>query len=631
MLTGLEPDEDVGIREWANKYRWLPKAASSEYGKYRSSRTPYLHKIMDDLSPQSPVHDVVVVKATQLGMTDGLGNNLLMYTAHKRPRPCLMILPTVELARRHSRSKIDTSLAVMRCMDGLIRDSSGHKKRDESVLLKEFPGGYWMLLGSNSASAARSVSICILVLDDVDGFVLEMGDEGDPIDIIKKRTDSFAATAKRLLMSTPASLETSRIWIEFGFTDQQYYHVPCPHCDHGQRLLLGGKDTDYGLKWTNNDPDTAYYLCEQCHEPISEVHKTAMLEQGDWIASNPGVVLRPGYHISSLYSPYGWVSWAQIAKEFLDCYKEPRKLKVFKNTREGLPWEEKGQQPEWTLLQNRAEPYKFWTAPEGVGFITAGVDVQQNRLSVVIVGWGRDEESWVLWWGELFGDTAESTADVWTQLDSLMNRPFTHAYGFDLRPICIAVDSGDNTHTVYNFTRKRPKFIAIKGQSTKHKPVLGRPTKQDVNYQGNTIKNGVDLWPVGSDAAKILLYERLVYTTPGPEYVHFTLDLPKDYYRQLTAEKRLTRYDKLGFAHKEWHLPKHARNEGLDCTAYALAAAIKAGLLHVNWDQLYTSQSAKKTTSVVESKTQPTVRPLPQPTPPTIQRRRRYTSASMRR
>ncbi len=626
IIAGLEPDEDLNMPDWADKYRKLPRESTHEYGDYRVKRTPYMHEPLMCLSPRSPVKNIVVVKPTQIGATDGLGNNFLLYTAHKKPRPCLTILPTVELARRHVKSKMDKSLAAMECMHGIIRDAHGGKKRDESILLKEFPGGFWMFLGANSASAARSVSICNLILDDVDGFVMELGDEGDPIDIIKKRTDAFSAIAKILLMSTPTTLETSRIWAEFLLTDQCYYYVPCPFCDHGQTLQLGGPDTDYGLKWKDNDPDTAQYLCEQCHTLIPEIHKTRMLEQGKWIPTNPKVKLSRGFQLSSFYSPYGWVSWSVMAKEFLDSYKEPRKLKVYYNTRLGLPFEERGQQPEWTLLKNRSEPYKYWYAPEHAGFVTAGVDVQRNRLAVVIKGWGRNEESWLIWWGEVFGDTTDTeSTDVWDQLDGLISRPITHALGFELPVLCTAIDSSDNTHVVYNFVRKRSKYIAIKGQSQTGKPILGRPTKQDVNYKGCVIKDGVELWPVGTDTAKRTIYDRLEAETPAHGRIHFTLDAPDDYYRQLTAEKHVTRYDKFGFGHKEWFLPKHKRNEALDCEVYALAAAIKVGLLHMNWDNVYTHHKNLKERKIQESTT-PIV-----PTAKPHNTRQRYPSKYMRR
>ena len=604
MTNALEPDEDLLISEWADTYRKLPRESSMEYGQFRTSRTPYLKEIMDCLSPQSPVKEVVFIKCTQIGATDGIGNNFLLYTAHKKPRPCLMILPTVELAGRHSKSKVDKTLSVMPCMSGLIRDSKGGKKRDESVLMKEFPGGFWMFLGSNSASAARSVSICNLILDDVDGFKMEISDEGDPIDIIKKRTDSFSAIAKILSMSTPTS-ETSRIWAMYLTTDQCYYHVPCPHCGHMQRLLWGGPGMDFGMKWTNNDPETARYLCAHCHEYIPETHKTYMLTNGLWVPTNPKITQTRGFQLSSLYSPYGWVSWPQMVKEFIDGYKEPRKLKVFKNTRLGEIFEEKGEQPEWILLKNRSEPYPLWTAPEGVGLISAGVDVQPNRLAVTIKGWGRGEESWLIWWGEIFGDTKDETSDIWSQLKSVLTKPIRHAYGFDMRVLCCAVDSSDNTHIVYNFIRKNTgRYIAIKGSSTANKPILGRPSKQDVNYKGAVIKNGVDLWMIGTDTAKESIYTNLTQEHVGPGYMHFPIGMTDDYYRQLTSEKHVTKYDKSGFACKEWVLPHGRRNEALDCEVYATAAAIKLGLLHINWDKLMHNQKNKRTTSILDKHTQ---------------------------
>jgi len=564
------------------------------------SRTPYVKEIVDCLSPQSPVKTVTWCKATQIGATDGVGNNWLLYIAHHHPGPALMMLPTVELAKRHSKTKIAPSLRAMNCMTGLVKDVK-EKGGGNTLLLKEFPGGSWSFVGSNSPASLRSVSIRDLILDDMDGYESDIGGEGDPVDLAKKRTDSFSAVAKVLQISTPTLRETSRITKEYKRSDQSEYHVPCPYCGEYQTLEWGGVGAKFGLKWSRdpdtgqNHPETTKYLCRHCHELIPEHYKTNMLADGKWIPKHPERTLHRGFILSSLYSPLGWVSWEKIVREFLEAKTNASELQVWTNTRLALPWEAAGERPDWVTLKNRAEPYRILTVPTGGLFLTAGVDVQADRFAITLKAWGRGEESWLLYWGELFGDTERE--EVWSELDEFINRSFPHSSGIPLRIACVAVDSGFRTHEVYNWARTRsPQVIATKGASKSNCPVIGRPTLQDVNHMGHTIKNGVQLWPTGTDTAKELVYARLKITTPGPRMLHFPIGLDDDYYRQLTAEKFITRYTKDGFPEKRWILPSGSRNEALDVEVLALAAAVRAGLNRMDWTVLETAVNYKGNT-----------------------------------
>lgn len=588
---GIRPDPNLTISEWADKYRVLPRESSNEYGKYRVSRTPYIKEIADCLSPQSPVKTVTVCKPTQIGATDGIGNNWLLYIAHYHPGPAMMMLPTVELAKRHSKTKIAPSLRVMDCMTGRVRDVKD-RGGGNTILVKEFPGGSWSFVGSNSSGALRSVSVRDLILDDMDGYEVTVGDEGNPADLAKKRQDAFSAIAKVLQISTPTLKETSNIIREYEHSDQSEFQVPCPYCGERQTLEWGGLRAKFGIKWVTDPdtgehhPETAKYMCKYCHELIPEHYKTQMLANGKWVPKYPERSHKHrGFKISSLYSPLGWVSWEMIVSEFLEAKDTPTKLQVWTNTRLALPWEAKGTRPEWALLSNRAEPYRVLSVPASGLFLTAGVDVQADRFAIKIKAWGRGEESWLIYWGELFGDT-ESTR-VWDELDEFLAREFPHISGISLRIVCAAIDSGYRTHDVYNFARTRsPQIIATKGSSKANHPIIGRPTQQDVNYMGNTIKNGVQLWPVGTNTAKELIYTRLKITTPGPRMMHFPIGLDDDYYQQLTAEKFDTRYTKDGFPEKRWVLPSGSRNEALDVEVLALAAAVRSGLNRMDWTSL---------------------------------------------
>ncbi|MFW9899925.1 MAG: phage terminase large subunit family protein [Candidatus Thorarchaeota archaeon] len=582
IKLGLTPDPDISLPDWSDTYRYLPKEAAHEYGKYSTSRTPYLREIMECLSVGSPIQRVIFMKPTQIGATE-VGNNWFLYIAHRYPRPCMMTLPTVDMAEKHSKKKFGPSIKQVPELLNIFGDPS-KKSSGNTLLLKEFPGGSTAFTGANSGASARSVSVCYMMLDDIDEFPQDMDGQGDPLILFPKRTDAFGNDKKLYYVSTPTERDISRIEKLFKESDQRYYHVPCPHCGFMQRLIWGGPEIKHGIKFERDEvgqliPESVCYICKECHEPIYETSKTEMLSKGKWISTHPErSEISRGYQLSSLYSPVGWVSWPQMVQEFLEAKKYPESIKAWINTRLGEPSGTEADRPNWEIIRNRAEQYQPLTIPKGGLVLTAGVDVQDDRLAVIIKAWGNDLESWLIFWGEIFGDPKDKS--TWDELTGLMNR--TLIRNNDQHPLliqCSGIDTGYHTHDVYNYVRSKSilRPMALKGMAQPRKPVLGRPTKQDVNYKGTVIKHGVELWPIGTDTAKSLIYSRLTIKQPGPGMMHFPQGLDDDYYLQLTSEKRVIKY-KDGFPSYNWVLPSGSRNEALDCEVYALAAALRIGL-----------------------------------------------------
>ena len=586
--SGLKPDPYVDYVEWANSNFRLTKESSVEPGKYRTSRTPWVEEILRELSPQSPTQEVVVIKPTQMAFTT-IANVMLCCIAHRYPGPAMFVQPTDDMVKRHSKKKLAPTVRAIPCLDGVIQPT---RSRDagNTLLLKEFPGGSWTLTGSNSPVSARSDSIRYLILDDYDGFVQDAGGEGEPGDLFKNRTDAFGNKKKIYINSTPTLKETSHIEKEWEESSQGSFNVPCPICGEMQYLEFGGPDAEFGIKFTRDDDGQIvdiWYVCQHCRGRVDEWQKTEMLLNGLYIHKYPNRKKR-GFKINSQYSPVGWLSWLQIAEEFLKAAKalkrgDSKKMKKWVNTRQAESWEEDGEQPEWGRLSARAEPYKVLSVPYSAGLVTAGVDTQDNRLEVVITAWGRGEESWVIYQSALHGDP--DRPEVWSQLDELLFRSYQHESGAELHIESMGIDTGGHkTQAVYNYCRSRaPVVFALKGSSSAGKPVLGPPTKQDIAYNGKKLKRGVALYPIGTDIAKGTIYNRLKIETIGPGYTHFQLGLNDEFYRQLTAEKLVTSYNKQGFATKKW-VKTRERNDALDCAVYAYAAAIKAGLSRRDWD-----------------------------------------------
>jgi phage terminase large subunit GpA-like protein len=564
--AGLTPDADLTVSEWADQHRMLSQKAASEPGPWRTDRTPYLREIMDELSPSSPVETVVFMAGAQVGKTES-GNNWLGFVIHHAPGPMMMVQPTVDTAKRLSKQRLapmieETPVLRDRIADNRARDGGN------TMLVKEFQGGVLVVTGANSAVGLRSMPVRYLFLDEVDAFPHDVDGEGDPIQLAIRRTTTFSRR-KVYLSSTPTIKDTSRIEREYLNSDQRRFYVPCPHCDHFQHLRWAQ------MKWTDADPTTAAYACEDCGTLIEERYKSDMLRRGEWRATAEGTGKVAGFHLSSLYSPLGWKSWASIVDDFLQAKNDPPALKTWVNTVLGETWEEEySTKVGASAIAERAEVYDLLTVPEGGLLLTAGVDVQDNRLAIKVKAWGPDEESWLINWTEIYGDP--SRPELWKQLDSvLFETDYTHENGTPMPVRAVAIDSGGHfTHEVYAYvrTRRDRHVIAVKGMSQPGKAIITKPSRQDINFKNQTIKKGVELWGVGTDTAKAVIYGRLKNTEPaGAGVLHFPMGLPNEYYEQLTAEKQITRYSN-GFPRRIWIKKEGARNEALDCEVYSLAA-----------------------------------------------------------
>ena len=577
---GLMPDPLLSVSEWADRHRMLSSKASAEPGRWRTSRTPYLKAIMDCLSPTSPVERVVFMKAAQLGATE-MGSNWIGYVIHHAPGPMMAVWPTVEMAKRNSKQRIDPLIEESPALAELIAPA---RSRDSgnTILAKEFRGGVLVMTGANSAVGLRSMPVRYLFLDEVDGYPLDVEGEGDAISLAEARTRTFARR-KIFIVSTPTISGASAIEREFEASDQRRYFVPCPHCSHRQWLRFEQ------LRWDKGQPDSAAYLCESCDTAIPEHHKSWMLEHGEWRAMMDGSGKTAGFHLSSLYSPVGWRSWRDIAAAWEAAVSKESgsaaAIKTFKNTELGETWVEEGEAPDWQRLVERREDYRIGSVPQGGLLLVGAADVQKDRIEASVWAFGRGKESWLVEHRVLMGDTARDA--VWKQLADLIAAHWTHTSGAAMPLARFALDTGFATQEAYAFVRacRDPRVMAVKGVA-RGAALIGTPTAVDVSQRGKKLRRGIKVYSVAVGIAKLEFYNNLRksadvaadgLTTVFPAgFVH----LPKidaEFIQQLCAEQLITRRDRNGFPVREWQKMRE-RNEALDCYVYARAAASAAGL-----------------------------------------------------
>jgi phage terminase large subunit GpA-like protein len=507
---------------------------------------------MDAVSDPA-VREVWVQKSAQVGWTEIL-NNVIGFHVDQDPAPILLVQPTLELAEAWSKDRLAPMLRDTPALRGKIADARA-RDSGNTLLHKTFAGGRLTVAGANSPAGLASRPIRVVLFDEVDRFPTSAGTEGDPISLGIKRTRTFW-NRKVLAGSTPTIKGSSRIEVGFEQSDQRYYFVPCPECGEFQRLIWAQ------VRWPEGRPHEAVYVCQHCAAEIHEGQKSEMLARGEWRSSRP-FTGAAGFHISELYSP--WSTWADMADGFLKAKRLPETLQTWINTALAETWEDAGEKIEASGLAGRVESYTANSLPPGVLLLTAGTDVQDDRLEVVVWGWGTDEEAWRVEHIVLRGDPGGQS--LWKEHDDLLRRRWRTDDGRELVIEACAVDSGGHfTEQVYRYcaARKRFRVWAIKGVAGPGR--LAWPKKASKAKVGQ-------VWPIGVDTAKDVLYQRLRRVMePGPGYIHFDATTDHEWLDQLTSETVVHRVSQ-GRRVRLWR-PRQTgiRQEGLDCTVYAWCA-----------------------------------------------------------
>jgi phage terminase large subunit GpA-like protein len=612
-LAGLlAPPPEITISEWAEANLVLRKGTSSRPGAWRTES--YQKEILDALGdPQ--VREIVFKKSTQLGWS-ALLNAIAGYYIDADPSPILFIQPAKQDAEQYSKKRIAPLIADCLVLSKKIRPATS-RRAGNTLLLKEFDGGFLRFAFATSAKSLRSDPIRILICDEIDGYVLDCEGEGPPIDIAVRRTDSYE-DAKILKGSTPAQPKgISEIDHAFLLSDQRFYWVPCPFCGFPQPLVwrdLGeflppdekakhkcfGKGA-YRLRWEKDSigrpiPGSVRYYCANCEKGIEERNKQRMLDAGNWIARHPGLrdiegYKKPGFAMNSLYSPWKGTVWSAMAQEWYEATDNPEKLKTFINLRLGEAWDEgAGEKLDEHILRARLERYPLLPAAEAIPcwqnclvpsrccLLVADADVQSaggGRIEAQVIGFGPGEESWLIAYEVFWGDAGtiidpETGISVWAELDKFFLREYRHESGAMLKPAICLVDSGDQTDAVYEYVLPRQipqrRVYACKGVEYLSRPGLAK--------EGTAKRHNIRLWDIATVAAKDRIYSRL-RIPPAPDgshkpgYHHLPDWVTDEYMRQLTSEQKITERDKRTRRLRQRYVAVHGRNEALDLTVYA--------------------------------------------------------------
>ncbi|MFL9610191.1 phage terminase large subunit family protein [Methylobacillus sp. Pita2] len=606
----LQPPEQISTEDWSRKYRRLSAKATALPGRYNPDLTPWVKYMMAALDDPA-VHTVVSMKSAQVGWTDGVVNNYIGKRIDVDPCPMIVMFAKEGAAGMYNVEKFTPMVEVTPRLAAKIPVDKTRSK-DNTALMKQFPGGFLKLVGSNSEASVKSTPAPVVFVEEPDDCNANIGGQGDTISMLVERTKTYARH-KIVYGGTPTIKTASRIEAAYNGSDKQVFMVPCHHC--GESHVLAWQyvrwDTREDLNheiYGKADPESAYYVCPHCGGIWNDADKRRNVARLYPVATAPFYGAR-GFYINELYSPFPGSRLAELVKKRLAAdhalaQGDDFKMRVFINSNLGLPYEYQSGMPELDELRKRLlMSYPEKTVPWGGIVLTAGVDVQHDRVAVIIRAWGRGEESWLVYWGELYGQTMIPGQGVWPDLELLLFGTVEHAGGAKLRISAATIDSSDGqtSDAVYTFVRKhkRKHVMAGKGfsQDTGDREIYSLP-RVPVDHKGQGSKQkaskyGLRPYMIGTQKAKDLILGadekagRVKLTGSGPGRMHVYEGVRDDYFEQLTSEVKAPAPRSRN--RRVWLKKSGVRNEALDCEVMALHAA-RALKVHLyteqRWDEL---------------------------------------------
>ncbi|MDD5587425.1 MAG: phage terminase large subunit family protein, partial [Alphaproteobacteria bacterium] len=606
-LSNLRAMPPMRLSQWAAEYFYL--SAESSYTEGRWQAYPYQIAILDAFG-NDDIEGVAVKKAARTGYTKMLMAAMAYFAVFRRRNQALW-QPTDSDAQEFVETELNPMLRDVKPIKAIF-PALGKKHQHNTNAYKKFLGCLMYIKGGSSARNYRRISVDVTILDEVDSFDKDIDKEGSPRKLAKKRTEG-ATFPKHIVGSTPKLKYLSEIDAAVQEADAVYqYHVPCPHCETEQPLSFGSKNSKHGLKWFNQDHETAAYACSACASLFTQADYLKNWQKGRWkdekgnwycngtgtFKNAQGEAIRPPRHIAfdnlwTIYSPQA--SWSAIVREYRGAagkakHGERSDIKTFINTTLGQVYEDNVEKTDADELKKRAEDFKLQSVPLGGLILLAGVDVQKDRFELVVWALGRDEEMWTVDYQII--EANPSIQSEWDKLDRFLLHEYPHAGGAMLGIEHAAIDTGGHwTHQSYNHVRQRksasgwpshpqyaPRLYATKGSSTPNLTISGRASLQDVNSIDKVIRRGVKLYTIGTDTAKDLIHGRLQARRHGPGFVHLSKHLPDGFFEQLTNEVRILKQTSKGTV-SSWVLKRAGvRNEVLDCTVMTLFCAHKIAL-----------------------------------------------------
>lgn len=572
----LIPPPDIKPSQWAESSVQIP-IGNAKPGPIRFDNAPAQRGILDAIK-EPGMRRMDLMLAAQFGKTT-VQQCITGYFIDHEPRSQIMAQPSEGDMLTFQETKLKPMLEANPRIAAKMAKPRGRQGVNNSRMIS-YVGGWLMFSWAGSPKTARGRSAPVTQADEVDGY--DSTAEGDFLELLAQRSATFGDDRLDIRSSTPVDLETSRIFKGWLAGDRRRWYVRCPDCGELQyfrwenvhwagRKSTSVEDAEADLD-QEHDPNTARYACIGCGSLWDDGTRISLIrraeaEGGGWIAERP-FKGHGSWHAPEMASTFRRLR--DIVQSYLDKMAMGD-LQSFVNVSLGWPYQS-GEKIDPDSLLARREVYAAQVPMRAV-YVTAGVDMQMDRLEVELVGWGVGEESWSLSYHVLWGDPL--AGDVWHELEDLLDTTLVHESGALLKVSATCVDTGGSsgmTQAAYAWLQGKTgrRIFGIKGVAGWGRPIVEKPQRKQ---SGNRARK-VDLFLVGTDEAMLVVQKRLAVTKPGaPGYCHFpdSPDHGEDYFKQLTAERLHVRYVK-GKPVREWIKPDRARNEVADCRKYATAA-----------------------------------------------------------
>lgn len=661
IAGGLRPPPRMNVSEWAPRYRRFADDDPLP-GPWRNETAPELVEIMDAMSPHDPCEEGVIIKCAQSGGSAS-AENWIGFISDLAPGPMLFVQATLTAALAWAAEKFWPMVENTPRLDprrgGTIR-ALGTPDGDGSTKGKirfSRSNGFVLLAGASSAASLRQRTVRYAVEDDLDQFPDDLDGQGSPEVMVDQRLKVWRrqGLSKRLKISTPTIKGTSKIDAAYQGTDRRRFYLKCPAC--GSRFVMEWED----LHWPDGKPEEACLIPPCCgFDRIEHWQKAHMKRSDGWLAEEVDGVAQPrhmseeefqaaraampasirrGWHLTGFISSFQ--TWADMAVSFIDAQGDLNRLKSWTNLVKGFAFELKGGTPDYEKLRELRE--QGWGAkqpaamPVGPVVVTIGCDVQGDGIYVEKVGWAENAESWTLDARFIPGNTDVKGEGAWAELDAYVKRGTLFPGGrvFPVDQLCC--DAGYHTEAAEAFCRAHPNRLPVFGRAGWTLPILGRG--ENLRYErqgrkaGQASKRAEDkAYIVGTFGVKLSWYGwlRTTIQTAAEEVAgggsnargrcHFNVDLPDDYFEQITAETIVTEFV-AGQPRRLWRPLAGRQNHWLDCRVYNVAAAEKLmldTLTDADWARLRADRHAPKDEAQPELFANPmqaaaTPAPAPQP------------------
>jgi phage terminase large subunit GpA-like protein len=569
VATVMMPPPPADLTLWAEKNIVFGNESPFP-GPFRRETMPYLTRILDCLSPDHPSREVTVMGSAQIFKTTA-AQIFIGGTMDIDPCNMLYVHPSHDNALRWARGKWKAMRRQSAALKRIFGEEKTKDTSDTTMYQEHRLGlGSLQISGANSPASLSMISTPRIVEDDLSKW--ESNPAGDPEEQADNRASAFD-WAKIFKISTPLFAKTCRISRAYKNGTQERYHVPCPHCGHFQELTW----ENFRKHIDRDHPETAAFCCEapDCGAMIEHKHKRQIVALGKWVANNPAAK-EPSLHMWRAYTPNR--DWESIARKWLQVEGDPHAEQTFYNDWLGLPYEPASEAPPWEAIRDRANEQggDMGVVPVGALLLCAGMDCQADRVEVHIQGFGQNLQRWSVAYHVI--PYHISTVEAAEALDKLLVRSLPASLGKPRNLDMVAIDANAYTKDVFTWAKRHSwsKVICVRGAKSEQAPPLAL-TRDERKADGTTRKAQKRFYNVGVSGLKMSLYEQLKKAdVMARGFVGFAKGFEDEFYRQLCAEVRVVENDKWGYPRAFWKKVQE-RNEVLDTTIYAEAAAVRCG------------------------------------------------------